>query len=329
MRKKSANASEVAKLAGVSQSTVSRVFTPGLKVSEKTKEKVLEAAKSIGYRPNALARGLIMNKSNMIGIAMKENKNPFYNEVLGEFAKGLREKGYQILFVYTENEEVQQEEIFQFLEYNVEGIIVTDAFLSSNIVSSLHENHIPFVLFNRFNQNVPCHSVSCDNYAAANEIGGYLYEKGYRKLAYITGQLNTSTNIDRQKGFFDAMALKGLVPEVEEGNYTYEGGYAAALNLLKMKNRPDAIFCANDITAFGAIDAIKSSGLSMPGDIAVIGFDNIEMAEWPSYALTTWEQPMKEMVELTIEKLLNEINGELSEPIPLLVKGKLIKRKTV
>lgn len=328
MKKKPINAMEVAKLANVSQSTVSRVFTPGSNVSEKTKKKVMEAASSLGYRPNALARGLIMNKTNMVGLAMREIQNPFYHEVLGKFTKGLREKGYNVLFVYTESDEIQQDEITQFLEYNVEGVIVTDALLSSNVVTQLQESNIPVILFNRYSHELSCHSVSCDNYSAARQIAEYLYEQGFRRLAYITGRKNTSTSQDRQRGFFDYLQAKGIKIMIEEGNYTYEAGYKAALHLLKQTERPEAIFAANDITALGALDAAKSLQLSIPEDIAIVGFDNIEMAAWPANSLTTWEQPVDEMVKLTIETLINQINRKHVDVKPKLVSGKLIERNS-
>lgn len=328
MKKKPVNAMEVARLAKVSQSTVSRVFTPGSNVSEKTKKKVLEVAKELGYRPNALARGLIMNKTNIVGLAMRDIENPFYHEVLGKFTKGLREKGYQTLFVYTENDEIQQEEIAQFLEYNVEGVIVTDAYLSSKVVSQLHENQIPVILFNRYSKDIPCYSVSCDNYAAAQQIAKYLYEQGYQKMAYITGRVNTSTSQDRQRGFCDFLQQKGLVPIIEEGDYSYERAYEATMQLLKRGEQPDVIFGANDITALGALHAVKAMKLSVPDDIAIIGFDNIKMSSWPSHELTTWEQPVEEMVSLAINTLVNEMKSKSVKPVTKLVSGKLIERST-
>jgi DNA-binding LacI/PurR family transcriptional regulator len=328
LKKKPVNAMEVAKLANVSQSTVSRVYSPGSNVSEKTKRKVMEAAATLGYRPNAFARGLIMNKSNIIGLAMRDIQNPFYHEVLGKFSKGLREKGYHVLFVYTDNDEIQQDEITQFLEYNVEGVIVTDAFLSSNVVYQLQENNIPVILFNRYSKDLPCHSISCDNFTAGKRIAEYLHKQGYSKLAFITGRKNTSTSQDRQSGFCEFLESKGIAPIIEDGDYTYEGAYQAALKLLRRQDRPEVIFGANDITALGAIDAVKDMNLSIPEDIAIVGFDNIKMASWPSYSLTTWEQPVDEMVELTINTLLIEMDQQSSSTKPTLVSGRLIERKT-
>ncbi|WP_078412600.1 LacI family DNA-binding transcriptional regulator [Priestia abyssalis] len=326
MKKKQVNAVEVARLAGVSQSTVSRVFAPGPNVSEKARRRVLEAADELGYRPNALARGLIMNKTNMIGLVMRNIHNPFYPEILDKFTKGLRERGYHILFVHTENDEIEQDEISQFLEYNVEGVIVTDALLSSNVVSHLLENHIPVILFNRYIKDSSCHFVCCDNYSAGKKIGEYLLKQGHKRFAYIAGHKNTSTSRDREIGFREILGQQRIEPIIEIGDYTYEGGYQIALRLLKNDNRPEAIFCANDIMALGAIDAAKSLGVSIPEDVSVIGFDDIAMASWPLYSLTTWQQPVDEMIEVTINTLLRVIDGEEESSVSTFLSGTLIER---
>lgn len=326
MKNKIFSAWDVARLAKVSQSTVSRVFTPGTSVSEKTREKVLEAANKLNYRPNALARGLIKRKTNMVGLAMKDIQNPFYHEVLGMFSQKLRGKGYNILFLYTENEEIQQEEINHFLEYNVEGIIVTDALLSSNLVSKIHDNNIPVILFNRYHKDIPCNSVSSDNISASKEIASYLYEKGLRDIVYITGRKNTSTNRDRQKGFTEFFDEKGIDITVLEGNYTYEKSYNLTKKMIENGHRPEAIFGANDITAIGALDALKDQTIAVPEETIVIGFDDIKMANWPSYQLTTWMQPIEEMVDQTIDLLINQQDKE--NPKTIKVKGKFIHRGT-
>ncbi|MFQ3802027.1 LacI family DNA-binding transcriptional regulator [Staphylococcus equorum] len=174
MKKKNVSAELVAKKANVSQSTVSRVFTPGKSVSEETKQKVLKVANELNYKPNALARGLITNKSKLIGLAMKNKQNPFYHEVLALFTQKLKQFGYSVLFVYTENEEIQQEEINQFLEYNVEAIIITDAVLSSDLVKKLKSSNIPVMLFNRYDENLNCNSVSSDN-IFCSKIGSRIF----------------------------------------------------------------------------------------------------------------------------------------------------------
>lgn len=324
MEKKVASAMDVAKAANVSQSTVSRVFTPGASVSEKKRKKVLQAAEELNYRPNALARGLITKKTRMVGLAMKDIQNPFYHEVLGMFTKKLRKKGYTVLFVYTENEEIQQEEINHFLEYNVEGIIVTDALLSSKVVAKLQHNHIPVTLFNRYDKSVKCNSVCCDNTNAASEIATYMYESGCRDIVFITGKINTSTSRDRQHGFTAELKNRGLQPTIVEGDYTYETAFDVTTTMIKNGNVPEAIFGANDITALGALDALKVKGVNVPDQTMVIGFDDIKMASWPSYSLSTWAQPIEQMIDQSVHLLLT--NREDTKAIFL--KGKFIPRQT-
>lgn len=326
MEKKVVSAMEVARLANVSQSTVSRVFTPGASVSEKTRQKVLKVAEELNYQPNALARGLITKKTNLVGLAMKDIQNPFYHEVLGIFTKKLRAKGYSVLFVYTENEEIQQEEINHFLEYNVEAIIVTDALLSSNVVKKLQNNNIPVTLFNRYDKNLQCHSVSCDNISAAKEIAAYVYEKNYKDIVFITGKLNTSTSRDRQKGFTDFLTSKGLNVTILEGDYTYDKSFHLTKNMIKNGHTPEVIFGANDITALGALDALKEAGISVPDETVVIGFDDIKMSSWPHYALSTWVQPIEQMVDETIHLLA--LDSDSSGPQTVKLKGHFIHRET-
>ncbi|GIN20563.1 LacI family DNA-binding transcriptional regulator [Siminovitchia fordii] len=326
MVKKVVSAMQVAKLANVSQSTVSRVFTPGASVSEKTRKKVLEAAEKLNYYPNALARGLITKKTNIVGLAMKDIQNPFYHEVLGLFSKKLREKGYFVLFVYTENEEIQQDEINHFLEYNVEAIIVTDALLSSNLVEQLRKNDIPVILFNRYEKSLQCNSVSSDNVYAARKIADYVYQKGYKDIFFITGKTNTSTSRDRQKGFTEFLKGKGVNVTILEGDYTYEKSFCLTKQMLEDGYKPEVIFGANDITALGAMDALKEKNVRIPEETAIIGFDDIRMSSWPNYALSTWVQPVEEMVDEVINILLSSDKREKQRTIKL--KGHFIHRKT-
>lgn len=161
---------------------MSRAFDPDSNVSAKTRKKVLDITNEFNYKPNALARGLITNKSKLIGIAMKEKQNPFYYEVLSLFTQKLKDHGFSVLFVHTENEEIQQEEIAKFWEYNVEAIIVTDAFLSSDLVKKLKNANIPVILFNRENEDLQCNTVSSDNIYASQSIAKYFYNKKHKKF---------------------------------------------------------------------------------------------------------------------------------------------------
>jgi len=328
--KKNYTSEDVAKLAGVSQSTVSRVFAAGTNVSEKRRKKVLAAADKLNYNPNALARSLITKKSRIIGIVMRNIRNPFYSAVLEIFHSRLSVLGYHLLFINSESEEIQEKEISQLLEYSVEGVIITDALLSSSAVQKFDHNDITVILFNRYTENLVNSAVFCDNYLAAKQIARYLVEVGHRSFAFISGPSNTSTTIDRLRGFKEVLKEKGIKKLViEAGNYTYESGFKCAQELMTKVKNIDCIFCGNDIIALGAMDGLRVIGLKIPEDVSVIGFDNIRMAAWPSYSLTTWEQPLEEMVDAAVEILLEEINNKSSGPKTVMLKGHMVVRTSV
>ncbi len=325
LEKKKISAEDVARLAKVSQSTVSRVFSPGKSVSENTRKRVMKVADELNYKPNALARGLITNKSKLIGIAMKNKQNPFYHEVLSLFTQKLKTFGYSVLFVYTENEEIQQEEINQFIEYNVESIIITDAVLSSELVKKLKSSNIPVILFNRYDETLNCNSVSSDNYFAAKSIAKYYLDKGYTNNLYVSGPSNTSTNRDRLYGFKEYFKEKGQDIDIIEGDFSFETAYQKALSYFKKGKKPEGVFGANDITALGVLEAAKKMNFDIPKDMEIIGFDDIKMAAWPNNQLTTWTQPLDQMINETINIL---INGDFKKVEQIKLRGKLKFRNT-
>lgn len=321
---------DVAELAGVSQSTVSRVFAGGANVSEKKKKKVLEAAEKLNYQPNAIARGLSNRKTRMIGIVIRNFNNPFYSDVLATFYSTLSGMGYHLIFIDSENDEIQEEEIGKLTDYNVEGVIITDASLSSSAATRLSRKQIPVVLFNRYIENSNSNAVYCDNYLASRQIATYLVEQGHRSFVFISGPQNTSTTLDRKRGFEEVLTERGgLALFTESGEYTFESGFRIAQEVLSHNKKIDCIFCANDIIALGAIEAIKVMGLRIPQDISIVGFDDIAMAAWPSYSLTTWQQPVKKMVDAAIGLLMDDINGKLTKPQTVIVKGQMVVRGSV
>lgn len=321
-------AKDVAKLAGVSQSSVSRVYFEGASVSKKTREKVLAAAKELGYRPNEFARSLITNRTKIIGLVMKGIQNPFYPEVLKQFTTAFNKLGYSILFVSTNNDEIQKEDIDMLMNYNVAGVIITDASLSLNVTEDFKQNQVPLVLFNRKIDNEQFYSVCCNNFEASEKIAEYLIEKGCTDVVYIAGNANTSTSRDREKGFTSVIEKNNVLLNKYTSDYTYEGGYKTAKKIIAEKQIPDGIFVANDIMALGVVDALKESSIRIPAETKVVGFDNIEMTSWPTYNLTTWEQPITKMVEQTVHYLMAEIVEFSGYTENVEVNGELIVRKT-
>ncbi|MBM7649633.1 DNA-binding LacI/PurR family transcriptional regulator [Bacillus ectoiniformans] len=328
MRSKGINAKDVAKLAGVSQSTVSRVFFEGASVSEKTRKKVLAAAEELGYVPNEFARGLITNKSKLIGLVMKGVHNPFYPQVLKEFTTHFKKLGYSILFVHTNNDEIQKEDVKMLLHYNVAGVIITDATLSLRVTEDFKKNKIPLVLFNRKADQQDFFSLCTNNLKASRQIAEYLIQKGCRDMAYISGGRNTSTSIEREKGFTEILEKHKIPFQRFDSDYSYEGGYETAKEMIQNGHVPSAFFVANDIMALGVLDVLRENGIAVPSQTKVVGFDNINMAAWPIYNLTTWEQPVSQMVKETVSYMISEIKEYTGHNGIVELEGRLIERQT-
>lgn len=316
-RKTSVSSVEVARLAGVSQAAVSRVFTPGASVSDEMRAKVMAAAKQLGYRPNAIARSLSLQSSHIIGLVMIRFWNPFYARLLQEFTNRLQTLGYWVLVLNVAEDTPLENAIPTALQYQVDGIIVTSATLSSGLAEECARVGTPVVLFNRYSLESSVNAVCCDNVAGGRMVADALLSAGHTRLAYIAGEADSSTNRDREQGFTQRLAERGgTLWARESGDYSYESGYQAALRLLGRQQRPDALFCANDLMAMAAFDAASCHlGLRVPEDVSIIGFDDIAMAAWPKYDLTTIHQPVDRMVDATIEVLLQAIQQPQSERV--------------
>lgn len=317
---------EVALKAGVSQSTVSRVFSGDGRLSQATRERVLMVARDMGYKPNAIARGLITRRTQIVGLVASYMTNPFFPTVLQAFTQRLHELGWRVLLFTAGTSEDVDELLPEVLAYQVDGLIIVTASLSSKMTREALRRGIPVVLFNRYAPGTGASAVSCANYEGGRLVADALLDAGHQHLAYITGRADTSTNVDRQRGFLERLAERGASCEVEPGNFTYQGGYEATLRLLSSKRCPDAIFCANDITALGTLDAARKLGIRVPEDLSVVGFDDIPMAQWAAYDLTTVRQPVEAMIEASVELLLERIeNPDLGSVLKFL-PGTLVRR---
>jgi DNA-binding LacI/PurR family transcriptional regulator len=318
---------EVARIAGVSQSTVSRVFSANNLVADDTTAKVVQVAEALGYKPNAIARSLITRRTNMIGLVMAEITSPFYPYVLEKFTQRLHEIGKRVLLFSTGTNNDVDETLQDVLKYQVDGLIVANAMLSSTMVRECVRIGTPLLLFNRYVRGAGASAVSCDNVAGGQLVADMLIQAGHKRPAYIAGRHNTSTNVDRERGFMDRLNELGCTTVLrEQGQYSYESGYAAAQKLLQRADRPDAIFCANDIMALGALDAARDLGVTVPDDLSIIGFDDIPAASWTAYNLTTVRQPVNTMIDLSIRLLLERIEDPEIDPMITFVPGKWAPR---
>jgi DNA-binding LacI/PurR family transcriptional regulator len=299
---------DVARRAKVSQSAVSRAFTPGASVSAKTRESVLKAAAEMGYRPNALARAMNSGKSRLIAMLVAYLDNQFYPIVLERLSRILQAKGYQVLLFMTDPGN-QDEVVQRILQYQVEGIVMASATLSSELARECAATGIPVVMFNRYVASSPASSVTCDNIEGGRNVADFLVRGRHQRIAFIAGAEDSSTNRDREAGFYKGLAEHGVTAFARAiGGYTFDGAKLAARQLLKLKQKPDAIFVANDHMAFAVMDVIRNEfGLRTPKDISIVGYDNVPEASWAAYDLTTVSQSAEKMVQTTAQILLEQI----------------------
>ena len=321
---------DVARRAGVSQSAVSRVFTPGASASTATKAKVMKAAEELGYRPNPLARAMITGKSRIIGLVVAYLDNQFYPLALERLSNALQAHGYHVLVFMASNRDEELDGIIQdLLDYHVDGIITASVAMSNAITERCAAAGIPVVMFNRGQDGPGLSSVTSANVAGGAQVAEFLLAGGHTRIAHIAGWQGSSTGRDRRQGFVTRLAEAGVTLSAEiDGMYDRDTAAAAARTLIDSPTPPDAIFVGNDHMAFAVLDVLRHErGLSVPGDISVVGYDDVPLAAWPAYDLTTVRQPVNRMVEATVETLLAKIADPDRPPqkieiaAPLIVRG--------
>ncbi|MBU9844855.1 LacI family DNA-binding transcriptional regulator [Rahnella ecdela] len=318
----------VAQLAGVSQSAVSRTFTPGASISPATREKVLKAAREIGYRPNAIARSLNTARSRIVGVVMSYFDNQFYPQVLEALAQQLDELNYHLL-LFVGDRDGNVDRIFdQIMQYRVDGIVLASVSLSLELSEECLAAGIPVVLFNRSEETGIASSVNTDNVAASRQIAEFLLAGEHKRFAYVAGVADSSVNLARQQGFVSTLEAKGVQDiRVVQGDYDAQKTARAAQELFSSSAPPDAIFAANDHMALTVMDVARYEfGLRIPEDVSVIGYDDTGASGWPSYALTSASQPVTAMVNATVALLMKQIESENIEPEQVVVAGALIVR---
>ena len=319
---------EVAKLAGVSQSAVSRVFTPGASASKSTIERVKKAASDLGYRPNVLARAMVSGKSRMIGIVVAYLDNQFYPQALEKLSNALQSRGYHaLIFMAGKNMQSIERVIEEILDYQVDGIITASVSMSSNLTNRCTSAGIPMVLFNRTQDLSKMSSVTCDNFTGGKKIADFLLSLGHKKIGYIAGWEGASTQRDREKGFKYGLLHYGIkLYNRKVGNFVIEEAKEATRKMF-LKNPPDAVFVANDHMAFAVMDTLRYElGLRIPEDVSIVGYDNVPAASWPSFNLTTVQQPVDKMVQKTVDLLLKKIEHKEIKPQKITLDGPLIIR---
>lgn len=322
---------DVARRAGVSQSAVSRFFTPGASVSKKMAEKIRVAAEELGYRPNVLARSLITGRSRIIALVVYYMENQFYPEVIEKMSIALQESGYHVLLFMASNTVGDVEPVVQeILDYRVDGIVMVSVSLSSVLAERCAALSIPVMLFNR-DQPDPSHrAVTSDNEEGGRLAAEVLLRGAPRRIGHLAGFEEATTQIDRERGFAEALERAGRGIELRAvGNYHYAEAAEATRELFDRPDRPDALFVADDHMAFAALDVIRHEfRLRVPEDVAVIGFDDVPQAAWPSFDLTTIRQHVNRMVSEAVSELIAAIEKPDLAPRKLRIPPTVVERGT-
>lgn len=312
--KRPVTASDVARAAGVSQSTVSRAFAENAGPPPKKKDLILQVARELGYHPNAFARALAANRSGIIAMIASGLEDTFLSKLLCGLVESLQERNLQLLMFSLEDERQIPDILEKLHQYHVDGMISTSVFLKAETVYRFSEMCRPIIMLNRFVPAPYVKGVCCDNAAGAGELVKHLVSLGKRRIALLSGAPQSYTAQSRAKGFLAQMEALGIAPAAQIQTATthrvYESGRAAMERLLERSPGLDAVLCTNDMLAFGAMDAVRGS--TAKGGIAVAGFDGHPFAGRPSYDLTTVEQPLETLIREAVDTLCQML--EAAEP---------------
>ncbi|OUS08210.1 transcriptional regulator [Rhodobacterales bacterium 52_120_T64] len=322
---------EVALRAGVSRSAVSRTFTEGASVSAKTRKKVEKAADELGYSPNFLARSLTTRRTKMIGLVSNNFHNPIFLQVFDLFTRGLQERGLRPLLVNLTDETDPEESVKMLRQYSVDGVIVASSTLPSGFSKAFRDAKVPVVhSFGRFSATPDVHIVGIDNQQCGRMAARCLIEKDYKSIGFMGGPENATSTQDRFDGF---MEEAGKHPDIEVSYsyadaYSHEAGRKEMLRLLK-KDHAEAYFCGDDVLSIGALSAIETAGLSVPDDIGIIGLNDMEMAAWENFNLTTIHQPVSQIISSSIELIVAMLDEPDRYPETRLFPCRIVERGTL
>lgn len=307
--KRRATARDVARIAGVSISAVSRSFTPGASVSDGVRAKVLEAAKGLGYRPNVMARSMTTRRSQLLAVILATDTNLQYPELLSEIARAASRRHYRLLLFTLDAMSELESTVDQIWAYQVDGVLAAVR-LTDLQIQQLEDHGIKVVLFNRAPERRIVSSVSCDHTDCGRRVGELLIETGHRSVGIILGPAASTVAEERAAGLVEVLRAGGVAIEMARGDYSYESGREAMVELGARRRKLTAVTAVSDMMALGAMDAARHGlGLQVPEQLSIVGFDGIRSGRWDSYRLTTIRQPIRSMSDaaagLLIDRILN------------------------
>ena len=318
---------DVARRAGVSKSLVSLVMRGADHVSPERRQAVNKAAAELGYRPNAMARSLVQRRTHLVGVMVSDLHNPFFADVVGGIQEQAARTGYKVLVNSGNRAAAREADAMEtLLQLRADGIILGSPVLDDEVIGRA-SREVPIVLVGREAHGPAVDSVTNDDRAGAEVAVEHCVSLGHRRIAHIDGGHGAGAPA-RRHGYEAAMKRLGLgdLVSVVSGTYTEEGGHTGCLLLLAQTPRPTAIFAANDLAAIGALNAIEESGLKVPDDVSLVGYDNTSLAALRHISLTTIHQPRLEMGQLALSTLLERVDQDREEPRRVILSPSLVVR---
>lgn len=322
---------DVAELAGVSRSAVSRTFTEGASVSAKTRAKVMQATKTLGYSPNALASSLTTGRTKMIGLVSNNFHNPIFLEVFDLFTRGLQERHLRPLLVNLTDETDPEASVRMLRQYSVDGVIVASSTLPHDFARAFRDAGVPVVhSFGRHFEDPAVDVLGIDNIAAGALAARTLIDHGYTHIGFLGGPADATSTIDRKTGFFEEVARhKNVSATVSSASaYSFDAGRAEMTALLVSKPA-QAYFCGDDVLSIGALSALQSAGLQVPSDVGLIGLNDMEMAGWANIDLTTIKNPVSDIIAASIARVVELVKDPSLKPKAQLFDCEVVERGTL
>jgi DNA-binding LacI/PurR family transcriptional regulator len=314
---------DMADILNLSKSTVSRALSGDPRVAQATRARVESLAKSIGYTPNPIARGLATRRTNTIGLAVpcapRSLSDPFYLEFLGHAGNAAMKCGYSLLLSAAEEDgaDTHNAHVRLASSARIDGMILTEPKIKDERIAALKKAGIPFV-FLGMTSDPDVSWVSCDNRLGAAEAVAWLTGLGHTRIACLTGPADQTASDARYRGYCEALDEAGIPLDlniVASGDFTQAGGHAAMREILERGKTVSAVFASNDVMALGAMCALRESGLSVPEDVSLVGFDGIAFAQYSTPPLATVQQPIDELGNASVEVLIKLMCGDNGGPI--------------
>ena len=320
--------SDVAREAGVSKSAVSRAFTGGV-VSPDARERILAAARKLRYRPSLTARSLTTSRSRLIGVAITHLDNHFYPEVIERLSDRLAQAGFRLVLFVTRGEADLDPVLDELLGFRLDGVILASSSMAARLATECLDARVPVIMFNNIDLETRAPGVSTDNALGASLVARFLLTAGHQRFGVVTGLNESSTSVERCDAFTSAIVASGLPrPAVKSGAYEFAEAQEATRALLLGPGAADALFCVNDHMALAALQAARELGLEPGRDVSIVGFDNVAISAWPAFSLTTYAQPVQDMVDHAVTRLVAAINGRPAAIDTVRLPGWLVVRRS-